>query len=134
MMHVVEEAGTERQNVGSGGGFEDVYGYSRVVRVGGTVHVAGTAAREPELDDASTYRQARAAFAIIEQALDDVGSSLAAVVRTVTYVVDITDADQVARAHREVLGEVRPAATLVQVGALLDPRMRVEIEVYAVDS
>jgi enamine deaminase RidA (YjgF/YER057c/UK114 family) len=125
------EAGVERQNVGSGGGFEDTYGYSRVVRVGGTVHVAGTAAREPELDDPSTYRQARAAFAIIEQALADVGSGLAAVVRTVTYVVDVADADQVARAHREVLGDVRPVATLVQVGALLDPRMRVEIEAYA---
>ncbi len=122
---------SERQVVGSGGSYEDVYGYSRAVRVGQQVHVAGTCARGDDLDG-DTYAQAAAALRIIEQALQDVGSSVADVVRTVTYVVDIADADLVARAHREVFADVRPVATLVQVAALIDPRMRVEIEAYAV--
>ncbi len=122
---------SERQTVGSGGAYEDVYGYSRVVRVGQQVHVAGTCARGDDLDG-DTYVQAAGALRIIEQALQDVGASVADVVRTVTYVTDIADADLVARAHREVFADVRPVATLVQVAALIDPRMRVEIEAYAV--
>lgn len=121
-----------RCRVSSGGPFEDVYGYSRAVRAGGQVHVSGTTAREPDLDG-DAYAQARAALAIVEDALHEAGSSLGAVVRTVTYVTDIADADLVARAHREVLGDARPAATLLAVTALLDPRMRVEIEAYAVE-
>ncbi len=122
---------SERQVVGSGGDYEDVYGYSRVVRVGPQVHVAGTCARGDDLDG-DTDVQAAAALRIIGQALRDVGARTADVVRTVTYVTDIADADLVARAHREVFADVRPVATLVQVAALLDPRMRVEIEAYAV--
>ncbi|WP_229070762.1 RidA family protein [Actinoplanes sp. DH11] len=123
-----------RRNISSDGPFEDVYGYSRAVRVGDQIHVSGTTARPPDLEDADAYRQARAALAIIEDALRKAGSSMAAVVRTVTYVTDIADAELVARAHNEVLGEVRPAATLVQVSGLLDPAMKVEIEVYAVEA
>ncbi|MFY1690266.1 RidA family protein [Plantactinospora sp. WMMB782] len=122
----------QRRIVSSGGPYEDVYGYSRAVRAGGQVHVSGTTARDPDLD-ADAYGQARAAWRIIEDALRQADSGLQAVVRTVTYVTDIADADLVAQAHREVLGQVRPAATLVAVSALLDPRMRVEIEAYAVD-
>ena len=122
-----------RQVVSSGGSFEDEYGFSRAVRVGEHVHVSGTAARPPDLEGADAHRQARAALAIIDAALREVGSSCAAVVRTVTYVTDMADAPLVARAHREVFGEVRPAATLVEVRRLLDPGMRVEIEVYAVE-
>jgi enamine deaminase RidA (YjgF/YER057c/UK114 family) len=121
-----------RQMVSSGGPFENVYGYSRAVRVGDHIHVSGTTARPPDLDG-DAYRQARAALSIVEHALRDVGSSLAAVVRTVTYVTDIDDAELVARAHREVFGDVRPAATLVQVTGLLGGA-RVEIEAYAVES
>jgi enamine deaminase RidA (YjgF/YER057c/UK114 family) len=121
-----------RQKVSSGGAFEDVYGYSRAVRVGDQIHVSGTTARPPDLDG-DTYRQARAALSIVENALRDIGSSLAAVVRTVTYVTDIDDAELVARAHLEVFGDVRPAATLVQVTGLLGGA-RVEIEAYAVES
>jgi len=122
-----------RRNVSSGGPFEDVYGYSRAVRVADQVHVSGTTAQPPHLERADAYQQAVAALAIIEKALREAGSSMAAVVRTVTYVTDIADAELVARAHREVFGEVRPAATLVEVSRLLDPRMKVEIEVYAVE-
>jgi enamine deaminase RidA (YjgF/YER057c/UK114 family) len=122
-----------RQNVSSRGPFEDVYGYSRAVRVGDQIHVSGTTAQPPHLEKTDAYQQARAALAIIEDALQEAGSSITAVVRTVTYVTDVADAHLVARAHSEVFGEVRPAATLVQVSRLLDPAMKVEIEAYAIE-
>jgi enamine deaminase RidA (YjgF/YER057c/UK114 family) len=122
-----------RLAVSSDGPYEDVYGYSRAVRVGEHVHVSGTTARPPDLEGADAYRQARSALAIIYEALRQVGSSRAAVVRTVTYVTDIADAPLVARAHREAFGDIRPAATLVEVRRLLGPEMKVEIEVYAVE-
>lgn len=122
-----------RRNVSSGGPFEDQYGYSRAVRAGGQVHVSGTTARDPHLDGTDAYQQAKAALAIVEEALREAGSSMDAVVRTVMYVTDIGDADLVARAHREAFDRIRPAATLVQVSGLLDPRMKVEIEAYAVE-
>jgi enamine deaminase RidA (YjgF/YER057c/UK114 family) len=122
---------SERLTVPSGGDYENVYGYSRAVRVGSQVHVAGTCARGEDLDG-DTYVQAAAALRIIVAALREAGASAADVVRTVAYVTDIADADLVARAHREVFADVRPAATMVAVSALLDPRMRVEIEAYAI--
>jgi enamine deaminase RidA (YjgF/YER057c/UK114 family) len=122
---------SERVVISSGGSYEDVYGYSRAVRVGTQVHVAGTCARGEDLDG-DTYVQAAAALRIIAAALEDAGASTTDVVRTVAYVTDIADADLVARAHREVFADIRPAATMVQVSALIDPRMRVEIEAYAV--
>lgn len=73
-------------------------------------------------------------LSIIDAALQAADSSLSAVVRTVTYVTDINDAELVARAHLQVFGEIRPAATLVEVSALLSPEMKVEIEAYAVDA
>jgi enamine deaminase RidA (YjgF/YER057c/UK114 family) len=122
---------SERQTFPSGGNYEDVYGYSRAVRVGPHVHVAGTCARGDDLDG-DTYVQAAAALRIIAGALREAGASAHDVVRTVAYVTDIADADLVARAHREMFDDVRPAATMVAVSALLDPRMRVEIEAYAI--
>ena len=119
-----------RVNYPSGGDFEDVYGYSRAVRVGDHIHVAGTCARA--LDGTDTYTQAKEALSIIEAALQDAGSSPAAVVRTVTYVTDIGEKSAVAKAHAEMFGDVRPVATLVEVRALVDPRMTVEIEAYAI--
>lgn len=122
----------DRIIVRSGGPFEDVYGYSRAVRVGDHVHVAGTTAREPDLGG-DAYQQAQAALRIIAAALEEAGSAVTDVVRTVTYVTDVEDAMLVARAHREVFGEIRPVATLVQVVALLGgDRVKVEIEAYAV--
>jgi enamine deaminase RidA (YjgF/YER057c/UK114 family) len=119
--------------VSSGGAFEDVYGYCRAVRVGDHIHVSGTTARDPHLDGCDAYDQAKAALAIIEDALREAGTSTAAVVRTVTYVTDMADLELVARAHRETFGAVQPAATLVGVSALVDPRMKVEIEAYAIE-
>lgn len=123
----------ERQRIPSGGEFEDLYGYSRAVRVGDHIHVAGTTARPPHAAK-GTYQQAKAALSIIEKALEEAGSSLDAVVRTVTYVTDIGDTELVAKAHREAFGDVRPAATLVEVSALIDPQLKVEIEVYAIET
>lgn len=122
---------TVRQHISSGNPFEDVYGYCRAVRVGDTVHVSGTTARPPDVEGCDAGQQAASALRIIGEALDEVGAAWSDVVRTVTYVTDIADAPLVAAAHRDVFTDIRPAATLVEVSALLDPELKVEIEVYA---
>lgn len=119
-----------RTNISSGGAYEDIFGYSRAVRAGDDIHVSGTCA--PVTHEASdAYEQARAALNIIAKALADAGGAVHHVVRTVVYLRDIADADLVARAHREIFGEVRPASTLVQVTSMLRPWQKVEIEAYA---
>lgn len=123
---------TGRQNVSSGSPYEDVHGYCRAVRVGNIIHVAGTCAAHDCLDDTTTYEQSVSALGIIQAALAECGSGPADVVRTVTYVTDIDEMEQVSRAHFEVFGDVRPASTMVEVSRLVDPRMTVEIEAYAV--
>lgn len=123
---------TERINVQSGGPFEEMYGYCRAVRVGNQVHVAGTCAQDPNVDGCDTYEQSVAALDIIADALGKAGASPADVVRTVTYVTDIGDVEMVARAHVAMFGDVRPVSTLVEVSKLIDPRLTVEIEAYAV--
>jgi enamine deaminase RidA (YjgF/YER057c/UK114 family) len=120
-----------RQVVSSGGPLEEVYGYSRAVRVGAQVHVAGTAARGEALTG-DAYVQTQNILGTIRTALEQAGARVEDVVRTVLYVTDIGDAELVGRAHREVFGDVRPASTMVQVSALIRPEMRVEIEAYAV--
>jgi enamine deaminase RidA (YjgF/YER057c/UK114 family) len=120
-----------RQVVSSGGPFEQIYGYSRAVRVGAQVHVAGTAARGEALAG-DAYVQTRNILDTIRSALKQAGSRVEDVVRTVIYVTDIGDADLVGRAHQEVFGAVRPASTMVQISALIRPEMRVEIEAFAV--
>jgi enamine deaminase RidA (YjgF/YER057c/UK114 family) len=120
-----------RQVVSSGGPFEKIYGYSRAVRVGTQVHVAGTAARGDALAG-DAYVQTQNILSTIRSALEEVGSSLEEVVRTVIYVTNIDDADLVGRAHREAFGDIRPASTMVQVSGLISAEMLVEIEAYAV--
>jgi enamine deaminase RidA (YjgF/YER057c/UK114 family) len=120
-----------RQVVSSGGPLEEVYGYSRAVRVGAQVHVAGTTARGEALTG-DAYVQTQNILDTISTALERAGAQVDDVVRTVMYVTDIGDAELVGRAHREVFGEVRPASTMVQVSGLIRPEMRVEIEAYAV--
>ena len=120
-----------RQVISSGGPLEPVYGYSRAVRVGAQVHVAGTAARGEALAG-DAYAQTQNVLAIIREALEQAGARIEDVVRTIIYVTDIGDSDLVGRAHREVFGDVRPASTMVQVSGLVRPEMRVEIEAYAV--
>jgi enamine deaminase RidA (YjgF/YER057c/UK114 family) len=120
-----------RTNISSGYDYEDAYGYSRAVRVRDMVFVSGTTARAPHLAG-DAYVQAKAALATIGEALAEAGASLADVVRTVAYVIDMADMPQVARAHAEAFGSVKPASTLVQVSGLSPASARVEFEVTAV--
>lgn len=120
-----------RQNVSSGYAFEDTYGYSRAVRIGNQVFVSGTTARAPDLDG-DAYVQAKAVLAIVARALAETGAEMRHVVRTVVYVIDMADAQHVARAHSEAFDQVRPASTLVQVSALAPASARVEIEATAI--
>jgi len=119
-----------RKNVSSGGAYEDIFGYSRAVRVGSDIHVSGTCAPVTH-EKSDAFVQAHAALEIIDKALRDAGGSLHQVVRTVVYLRDIGDADLVARAHREFFNDIRPASTLVQVTSMLRPWQKVEIEAYA---
>lgn len=121
-----------RQNISSASPYEDVFGYCRAVRVGNTVHVAGTCAQAPNIEGCDAFVQATSALAIISDALQQAGASVTDVVRTVTYVTDIGDMELVAKAHSAVFADIKPAATLVEVSALIDPEMKVEIEAYAV--
>ena len=122
-----------RQLISSGGPFEQIYGYSRAVRVGAQVHVAGTAARGDALTG-DAYAQAQDILTTICGALKQAGARVEDVVRTVIYVTNIGDADRVGQAHQEVFGDIRPASTMVQVSGLIRPEMLVEIEAYAVIS
>ena len=123
-----------RQNISSGGPYEEQYGYSRAVRVGNAVYVAGTCAQPPNVEGHDAYEQAVAALWIIRKALHEAGVTIDDVVRTRIFVVDMNDADKVLRAHGEVFGDVRPAATLLGVDQLIDPALLVEIEVDAVSA
>ena len=120
-----------KQTISSGYSFEGTYGYSRAVRVGDQVFVSGTTARLPELESDACV-QARGALGIIAEALIQAGAELRHVVRTVVYVVDMSDAALVAHAHAESFGTIRPASTLVQVAGLTPSTARVEIEVTAI--
>jgi enamine deaminase RidA (YjgF/YER057c/UK114 family) len=123
----------DRQLISSGTSLEADVGYSRAVRVGDRVFVAGTAAQRPDgLVDEDPERQARRCLEIIAAALAEAGASLADVVRTRVYVVDADDFDAVGRVHGECFAEIRPASTAVVVKALLNPAWKVEIEVEAV--
>jgi enamine deaminase RidA (YjgF/YER057c/UK114 family) len=123
-----------RQNVGSASPWELQVGYSRAVRVGDVVHVAGTTAVRDGVVQAAgdPHGQARVALEIIAAALAGCGAALTDVVRTRIYVTDIAHWAEVGRAHGEVFGDVRPAATMVQVAALIGPELLVEIEADAV--
>jgi enamine deaminase RidA (YjgF/YER057c/UK114 family) len=126
---------TDRQNISSGSPYEPVFGYSRAVRMGNQVFVSGTVAwgdNGKVTGEGDMYAQARQAIRNIEKALAQAGASLADVVRTRTFVTDVSRFDEVAKAHGEAFGDVRPAATVVEVKALVDAMMLVEIEADAV--
>jgi enamine deaminase RidA (YjgF/YER057c/UK114 family) len=123
----------ERVRVASGSPFEPVVGFSRAVREGDRVLVSGTAPIWPDGScDPDPQVQAARCLEIILTALAEAGAGPEHVVRTRMYLVDPADWEAVGRAHGAVFAQVRPAATMVVVAALLDPRWRVEIEAEAV--
>ena len=122
-----------RQHISSGSPYELTVGYSRAVRVGDRVVVAGTAPQWPDgLVDPNPAEQARRCFEIIGAALEEAGASFADVVRSRIYLIDAADFAPISLVHGEVFSEVRPANTTVVVAALLDPKWKVEIEVEAI--
>ena len=123
-----------RRNVSSGAPWEAVVGYSRAVRVGPLVHVAGTAAVDAQgktVAPGDAGAQTRFILEKIEAALIEAGATLAHVTRTRIYVTDISRWEEVGRAHGEFFGAIRPATSMVQVSRLIDPQMLVEIEAEA---
>ena len=120
-----------RKNIATSIAFGAEFGYSRAVRVGRHIHVAGTCAQPPH-DQGDAYEQAKSALQIIAKALAETDASLGDVVRTVVYITDTAHTAGVTRAHREVFGDILPASTLVVITALLKPHFVVEIEAYAI--
>jgi enamine deaminase RidA (YjgF/YER057c/UK114 family) len=126
-------SGAPRRRVASGSPYEATIGFSRAVRVGGRVLVSGTAPIWPDGScDPDPRAQAERCVQIIAAALREAGAGLEDVVRTRVLLVDRADAEAVAAVHGAAFGTARPAATLVVVAGLLDPRWRVEIEAEAV--
>lgn len=125
----------ERQLISSNSPYEPKVGFSRAVKAGNTIYVSGTVAWGEDgklMSAGDMYAQAKQAIRNIERALAQADAGLRDVVRTRIFVTDIGRLDEVARAHGEAFGEIRPAATMVEVSRLADPDMLVEIEAVAV--
>ena len=122
-----------RRNISSGSPWEDIVGYSRAVRAGNTIEVAGTTAMDGEvlIGKGDLYVQAVFIFQKIEKVLSEAGASMKDVIRTRMYVTDISNWEAAGKAHAEFFSTIRPVATMVEVSRLINDDLLIEIEVTA---
>ena len=124
----------ERNNISSGAVWEDIIGYSRTVRMGNIIEVSGTTAANGEeiIGGNNAYEQTKFILTKIDKALQEAGGNLTDVVRTRMFVTDISVWEEIGRAHGEVFSTIKPATTMVEVSALIQPGLLVEIEATAI--
>jgi len=119
-----------RKLYSSGAEWEDIAGYSRGVRIGNQIEIAGTTAiiDGTLIGKSDIYLQTKTIFSIIKEAIEGLGGTIEQTVRTRMFVTDISQWELVAKAHGEVFSEIKPASTMVEISGLIDPEMLIEIE------